>query len=826
MPPKRDSNGARGAVVALLSHRAPAREPPAEPKQPRTSCLASALGRLPAFLGQETSSSDGASETTRQTSFYDDATLVLADRRAEPTACAHPCLRWLCDWRPRARRPVLLRMSPPKSMDRFVIHPFNRVKLCFDVLIIVCVAYTSFTMPIKITYGTDFLPDIETAVDVLFVLDVVLTFFHGYVDTGYPVLDLRRVSLRYMRSWFLIDLIASIPFDAFNPNLRSLQLIKSLRLFRVQRMLRKYARVAASNTLRVGLTLTTWVFVAHAMSCIYYLIGYVSLCDWEWYETTWISTYWELLNKTTLCEERKLGRVVAVPITSRYIKGLYWALATMSSLGYGTSPVAITDAEYLFSMLCQMLGACIYAFIFGKIAQLIQKLDAWGTRYQGQLDQISEFMRFHRLPNNLCDKLHAYNNFLFSVHQGFDITQIAAALPPTLQNDIYLAMYEPLVRRVPMFETCDEGFIKALCKQLKPQVLLEGDCVFRAHELADMMYFIQNGCIQIVSGDETVVYHTLIEGAYFGELSMLTSQRRTATARALMDCILFFMTFDDFEKAVEGYPSYLNEILEKAISRLESTLKEDEKECAMKAAQTTKQSLVSQRSNKTAITIRVEDAPQVSACAAVGSEKCKHESPSRAKKASVGTHPATAPEQASTAECPPPPPPGAKVTPLACEPPLASTEPCAGAQRNPLVATLPRERRVATRAPDARSDHANGAKDGTRACDAALTESRAQGAAPQPASPPASPPKRCSGMKRASGTGSARASALGLVPRQHGDVVLTKSCVDSKEWLHRAAADSEAVSSTPFGRRSAPLSYAQVARERVTDKMHIPQARA
>ena len=82
----------------------------------------------------------------------------------------------------------------------------------------------------------------------------------------------------------------------------------------------------------------------------------------------------------------------------------------------------------------------------------------------------------------------------------------------------------------------------------------------------DRMYFIQNGCIQIVSSDETVVYHTLIEGAYFGELSMLTSQRRTATARALMDCILFYMTFDDFEKAVDGYPTYLNEILEKVRS--------------------------------------------------------------------------------------------------------------------------------------------------------------------------------------------------------------------------------------------------------------------
>ena len=67
-------------------------------------------------------------------------------------------------------------------------------------------------------------------------------------------------------------------------------------------------------------------------------------------------------------------------------------------------------------------------------------------------------------------------------------------------------------------------------------------------------------------------YFLLSPGAYFGELSMLTSQRRTATARAAMDCILFYMTFEGFEDAVADYPHYLEEILEKAIVRLESTL--------------------------------------------------------------------------------------------------------------------------------------------------------------------------------------------------------------------------------------------------------------
>jgi hypothetical protein len=178
----------------------------------------------------------------RKTSFYRDS----ESTDFEDSAAAKPLpwlFRWLFERMPRRRSfssmPLVLRVRAPQNFDRFVIHPYSRWKLSFDILIIACVAYTSFTMPVKITYGIDFLQGLETTIDVLFALDVVLTFFHGYVEMGYPVLSLRACAIRYVRSWFLVDLIASVPFDAFHSGLRSLQLIKTLRLFRVQRLLRK-----------------------------------------------------------------------------------------------------------------------------------------------------------------------------------------------------------------------------------------------------------------------------------------------------------------------------------------------------------------------------------------------------------------------------------------------------------------------------------------------------------------------------------------------------------------------------------------------------------
>ena len=90
-----------------------------------------------------------------------------------------------------------------------------------------------------------------------------------------------------------------------------------------------------------------------------------------------------------------------------------------------------------------------------------------------------------------------------SVTSGFDVNKITASLPGNLQQEVLLYLHEDLVRQVPMFEGCDDSFIKALVMILKPQVLLKGDCAFKVHESGQTMYFIQHGCIQITDAEGT-----------------------------------------------------------------------------------------------------------------------------------------------------------------------------------------------------------------------------------------------------------------------------------------------------------------------------------
>ena len=126
-----------------------------------------------------------------------------------------------------------------------------------------------------------------------------------------------------------------------------------------------------------------------------------------------------------------------------------------------------------------------------------------------------------------------------------------------------------------MFKETDTNFIRSLVRLLKPQVLLQGDFAFRYGEVGDTMYFVQSGIVQVGNEGFSTVYATLGRGKYFGELALFTSQRRTASARAVRDCTLYILTTTDFNFVIEAHPHYYDVIIDKAMERLAATKNEN-----------------------------------------------------------------------------------------------------------------------------------------------------------------------------------------------------------------------------------------------------------
>lgn len=54
-------------------------------------------------------------------------------------------------------------------------------------------------------------------VDLLFLVDIMVNFFSAYqMEDGFEQVDDRKtICINYIKGWFLIDIVAIIPFDIF-----------------------------------------------------------------------------------------------------------------------------------------------------------------------------------------------------------------------------------------------------------------------------------------------------------------------------------------------------------------------------------------------------------------------------------------------------------------------------------------------------------------------------------------------------------------------------------------------------------------------------------
>lgn len=112
-------------------------------------------------------------------------------------------------------------------MHRCTILHYSPFKAIWDWLILLLVLYTAIVTPYvaafllstdplerKEKFKTDPLTIADLIVDVLFILDIIINFRTTYVNKHDEVVSHHgKIAIHYFKGWFLIDMVAAIPFD-------------------------------------------------------------------------------------------------------------------------------------------------------------------------------------------------------------------------------------------------------------------------------------------------------------------------------------------------------------------------------------------------------------------------------------------------------------------------------------------------------------------------------------------------------------------------------------------------------------------------------------
>ena len=101
------------------------------------------------------------------------------------------------------------------NTPRFVILHCCTPKIVWDWLILILILYTATSVPFIVCFKFDsiYMTIADAVVDLMFLIDMILNFHTTFVDEdGSFVFDLKKIRRTYLRGWFFMDFITSLPY--------------------------------------------------------------------------------------------------------------------------------------------------------------------------------------------------------------------------------------------------------------------------------------------------------------------------------------------------------------------------------------------------------------------------------------------------------------------------------------------------------------------------------------------------------------------------------------------------------------------------------------
>lgn len=124
---------------------------------------------------------------------------------------------------------------------------------------------------------------VEELITALFVLDLLVGFRRGYIcdKTGDHITSSGKIAIRYLKFFFWIDLLASIPFEHITANslLCIIRMIKVPRLLRFNEIIHFFGFTDEMKAnIRIAQLIVALVILIHWTACLFYV---VAIDNWE-----------------------------------------------------------------------------------------------------------------------------------------------------------------------------------------------------------------------------------------------------------------------------------------------------------------------------------------------------------------------------------------------------------------------------------------------------------------------------------------------------------------------------------------------------------------
>lgn len=407
----------------------------------------------------------------------------------------------------------------------------NTKEFLWTAVIFWAASFTAIEAPFSFVFKTSIQPwqlIIDAIISLLFVADLVYHWHKAHKNKDKHDIEIKEKKWVYPLM-LTVDLLACIPFDLLSYYLGHQDLFTAFRLMRMIRIVKVFYLIE-------NITIVPSLFKMQSIFVAFLIVV-------NWISCGWIAIY--PMAKDT-------------DVTSYYIRSFYWALTTLTTIGYGD--ITPTDnTGRIFTCFIMIIGVGMYGIVIGNISRILASADRHKEQSREKINDLLMFMKHYKIPDSLQTAAINHYGHLFSKRLSDDDEKIIADLPHALQQEMQIYMKIKLISNIPIFIGCSNDCLKDVSSHLEQIYSSPGDRIIKTGDIGEEMFIIAHGVVNIIleNGDRVASLH---DGQIFGEIALLKEIKRTANVESQTYCDLYKLTKKSFNDIVGRYPELLKNI--------------------------------------------------------------------------------------------------------------------------------------------------------------------------------------------------------------------------------------------------------------------------
>ncbi|GER27272.1 potassium channel SKOR family protein [Striga asiatica] len=455
------------------------------------------------------------------------------------------------------------------------IQPDSRWYKTWEKFILIWAIYSSFFTPMEFGFFTG-LPKNLFVLDIVgqvaFLVDIVLQFFLPYRDShSYKMVYKRKlISLRYLKSHFIPDLLGCMPWDIIykatgrKEEVRYLLFIRLTRVRKVTTFFQRLEKDIRINYLftRILKLIAVELYCTHTAACIFYYLATTLPEEKEGY--TWIGSL--KLGDYSYAHFRDID------IWKRYTTSMYFAIVTMATVGYGDIH-AVNLREMIFIMIYVSFDMILGAYLIGNMTALIVK-GSKTERYRDRMTDLIKYMNRNRLGRDLRNQIKGHLRLQYE--SSYTDAAVLNDIPISIRAKISQTLYKSYVENVALFKDCSSEFISQIVTRVHEEFFLPGEVIIEQGNAVDQLYFVCDGVLEevVIGADGSEETVSLLERhSLFGEISILCNIPQPYTVRVSELCRLLRIDKQSFSNILEIYFHDGRKVLTNLLEEKESSIR-------------------------------------------------------------------------------------------------------------------------------------------------------------------------------------------------------------------------------------------------------------